>query len=169
MLPQPPVWVLALIYWLHMLATVAWIGSLSAIFLLVLPASKRTLQLADQLSLISAIQKKLEPVAWFCIGLLTATGLFQMSVNPHYDSFIDVSTQWSIAMLVKHLLGVAMIVVMALQTWEVLPAIQRILLIKHKANSAELEKLNKKESLLLQINIALAILVLLATSFARAA
>ncbi|MCC6261649.1 MAG: hypothetical protein IT311_12385, partial [Anaerolineales bacterium] len=47
--------------------------------------------------------------------------------------------------------------------------IQRILLIKHKANSAELEKLNKKESLLLQINIALAILVLLATSFARAA
>ncbi|MCC7119323.1 MAG: CopD family protein [Anaerolineales bacterium] len=167
-MPQPAAWILALIYWLHMLATVIWIGSLTAIFLLVLPAAKRTLSLADQLSFISAVQKRLEPIAWFSIVLLTASGLIQMSVNPHYDGFINISTQWSIAMLVKHLLGVAMIIVMAVQTWETLPAIHRILLIKHKANTAELEKLNRKENLLLQINIWIAILVLLATGFARA-
>ena len=37
----PPNWVLALIYWLHLLATVAWAGSLAAIALLVLPAMQQ--------------------------------------------------------------------------------------------------------------------------------
>jgi uncharacterized membrane protein len=164
----PPSWVLAVIYWLHMLATVTWIGSLAAILIMVLPASKRTLKPVDQLSFISAVQKRLEPISWFSIGLLAATGLVQMSVNPHYDGFTDISTQWSIAMLLKHLLGVAMIVVMAIQTWEVLPSIHRLLLLKDRANEAELARLNKNEMFLLRANLILAVLVLLATAFARA-
>jgi len=164
----PASWIMAIIYWLHMLATVTWIGSLTAILILVLPASKRTLKLLDQLSFISAVQKRLEPISWFSIGLIAVTGLIQMSVNPHYDGFANISTQWSLAMLFKHLLGVAMIVVMAIQTWEVLPAIHRILLIKDKANEAELERLNKRELFLLRANIIIAVLILLATGFARA-
>jgi uncharacterized membrane protein len=166
---MPPSWVLAVIYWLHMLATVTWIGSLAAILIMVLPASKRTLKPVDQLSFISAVQKRLEPISWFSIGLLAATGLVQTSVNPHYDGFTDISTQWSIAMLLKHLLGVAMIVVMAIQTWEVLPAIHRLLLLKDRASEAELERLNKNEKILLKANLILAVMVLLATAFARAA
>ena len=98
----PPSWVMAIFFWLHMLATVTWIGSLAAINLLVLPASTRTLKLADQLSFIAALQKRLEPLAWFSMGLLVVTGLFQMSANPHYDGFLSTSTQWSLAILVKH-------------------------------------------------------------------
>jgi uncharacterized membrane protein len=165
----PPSWVLAVIYWLHMLATVMWIGSLAAILVMVLPASKRTLKPLDQLSFISAVQKRLEPISWFSIGLLAATGLVQMSVNPHYDGFTDISTQWSISMLLKHLMGVGMIVVMAIQTWEVLPSIHRLLLLKDKASEAELARLNRNEMFLLRANLILAALVLLATAFARAA
>lgn len=98
----PSTTTLAIIYWLHMLATVIWIGSLAAINLLVLPASTRTLKLADQLSFISALQKRLEPLAWFCMGILVVTGLFQMSTNPHYNGFLSISTQWSLSILVKH-------------------------------------------------------------------
>jgi uncharacterized membrane protein len=168
-MPQPASWVLAIIYWLHMLATVAWIGSLVAISILVLPASKRTLKLVDQLSFISAVQKRLEPIAWFSIGLLVATGLFQMSLNPHYNGFVNTSTQWSLAILVKHLLGVVMLVVSAIQTWEVLPSIHRILMIKDKASETELERLNRREIILLRTNLVLSVLILLATAFARAA
>jgi uncharacterized membrane protein len=168
-MPEPASWVMAIIYWLHMLATVAWIGSLAAISILVLPASKRTLKLVDQLSFISAVQKRLEPIAWFSIGLLIATGLFQMSLSPHYNGFADTSTQWSLAILVKHLLGVVMLVVSAIQTWEVLPSIQRILMIKDKASEVELEKLNRRETILLRTNLVLSTLILLATAFARAA
>ena len=126
----PPSWVMAIFFWLHMLATVTWIGSLAAINLLVLPASTRTLKLADQLSFIAALQKRLEPLAWFSMGLLVVTGLFQMSANPHYDGFLSTSTQWSLAILIKHGLAAVMAVVSAIQTWEVLPAIHRTLMKK---------------------------------------
>lgn len=160
---------MALIYWLHMLATVTWIGSLAAINLLVLPASVRTLKLVDQLSFISALQKRLEPLAWFCMGLLLVTGLFQLSANPHYDGFLSTSTQWSLAILIKHSLGVVMAVVSAVQTWEVLPSIQRILMRKETAKAEELARLQKRETLLLRINLILSALILAATAFARAA
>lgn len=160
---------MALIYWLHMLATVTWIGSLAAINLLVLPASNRTLKLVDQISFITALQKRLEPLAWFCMGLLLVTGLFQLSANPHYDGFLSTSTQWSLAILVKHSLGVIMAVVSAIQTWEVLPSIHRTLMRKETAKAEELAKLQKRETLLLRINLILSALILAATAFARAA
>lgn len=163
----PSTWTLAVIYWLHMLATVTWIGSLAAINILVLPASHRTLKLVDQLSLISALQKRLEPLAWFCMGILLVTGLFQLSTSPHYDGFLSLSTQWSFAILVKHGFAVLMVVVSAIQTWEVLPAIQRTLMRKEKAEEVELARLQKKELLLLRMNLALSALILAATALAR--
>ncbi len=164
----PPNWVLALIYWLHMLATVAWIGSLVAISILVLPASTRTLKLVDQVSFIAALQKRLEPIAWFSMGMLLVTGLFQLSLSPHYDGFLNTSTQWSLAILVKHSLAAIMAVVSAVQTWEVLPAIHRTLLKKDTASEEELSKLNRRETILLRTNLILSALILLATAFARA-
>jgi uncharacterized membrane protein len=165
----PPSWVMALTYWLHLLATVTWIGSLAALNLLVLPAAQKTLEAESQLRLVTALQKRLEPLAWFCMGVLLATGLFQMSANTHYNGFLDTSAQWSLSIFVKHGLGVAMVVVSAIQTWEVLPNIQRVLLKKGDVNESELARLNRREKILLRINFALSALILAATAFARAA
>jgi len=165
----PPNWVLALIYWLHLLATVTWAGSLAAISLLILPAMKRALNAETQLIFIEALQKRLEPIAWFSISLLVLTGLFQMSVNPHYDGFLSTSTQWSLAILAKHILGVIMIVVSAIQTWEVIPAIRRAILLSKKNNNAEqLDALRRRELVLVRINFGLSVLILAATAVARA-
>jgi uncharacterized membrane protein len=160
---------MAIFFWLHMLATVAWIGSLAAINLLVLPASTRTLKLVDQVSFIAALQKRLEPLAWFSMGLLVVTGLFQMSANPHYNGFLSTSTQWSLAILVKHSLAAIMAVVSAIQTWEVLPSIHRTLMKKESASADELAKLQRRETILLRTNLILSALILGATAFARAA
>jgi uncharacterized membrane protein len=170
MITAPPAWALALTYWLHLLATVTWIGSLAGISFLVLPAMQRSLNAESQLVFIEAMQKRLEPIAWFSMSLLVLTGLFQMSVNPHYDGFLSISTQWSLAILSKHLLGIMMVVVSAIQTWEVIPAIRRaIVRSKKNQNADELEALRRREVLLLRMNFGLSILILLATSFARAA
>jgi uncharacterized membrane protein len=168
MLTPPPVWAIAITYWLHLLATVAWIGSIVATSILFLPAASKTLKPVDHLALIDAMQKRLEPIAWFCMMLLLITGMFQMSVNPHYDGFVSVSTQWSLAILVKHVLGIFMVVASAIQTWEVIPSIRRTLLNKNKANEEKVIQLQKRETRLLQINFGLSILILLATAFARA-
>ena len=168
MIASPPVWALALTFWLHLLATVAWIGCIISISILILPAAGKILKPADHLALIEAMQKRLEPIAWFCMSLLLLTGLFQMSVNPHYDGFLSTSTQWSLASLVKHILGIFMVVASAIQTWEVIPAIRRTLMNKKKADEGQVIALQKKEILLLRINFGLSILILLATAFARA-
>lgn len=151
-----------------MLATVTWVGSLAALNLLVLPAAQRTLKLVDQLSFISALQKRLEPIAWFSISLLVVTGLIQMSTSPHYDGFLSLSTQWSMAILIKHVLVVLMVVVSAVQTWDVFPAIDRILMNKDKADADELAKLQRRELILLRVNLFLSALILGATAVARA-
>ncbi len=167
-MPAIPSWALALTYWLHLLATVTWAGSLVAISVLVLPAASKVLKPVDQLAFIDAMQRRLEPIAWFSISLLVVTGLFQMSVNIHYDGFLSTSNQWSISILTKHILVVIMIVASAIQTWEVLPSIRRTLMNKNKASEAEVERLQRNETLLLRINLTLAVLILLATAFARA-
>ena len=165
----PPIWALALTYWLHLLAVVTWVGSLAGISFLILPAMQRSLDPDTQLIFIEAMQKRLEPIAWFSMSLLLVTGLFQMSVNPHYDGFLSTSTQWSLAILIKHLLGIIMVVVSAIQTWEVIPAIRRAILKSKKSNNAEeLDTLRRREIFLLRMNFGLAILILLATAFARA-
>lgn len=164
----PPTWALALTYWLHLLATVTWIGSITATSILFLPAAKEVLKPIDHLALIDGMQKRLEPIAWFCMTLLLLTGLFQMSVNPHYDGFISTSTQWSSAILIKHILGIFMVVASAIQTWEVIPTIRRTLMKKDKADEDKVIKLQKRETRLLRINFGLSILILLATAFARA-
>ena len=166
----PPSWALALTYWLHLFATVTWVGSLAGVSLLVLPAMKRSLDAETQLIFIEALQRRLEPIAWFSMSLLLATGLFQMSVNPHYDGFLSTSTQWSLAILIKHLLGIVMVVVSAIQTWEVIPAIRRAIVRSKKSNNAdELDVLRRREVRLLRMNFGLSLLILLATAFARAA
>ena len=166
----PPNWAIVVTYWLHFIATVMWVGNLSAIAFLLLPAMKRALDPNAQLALIEAIQKRFEPLAWFSLSLLILTGLFQMSVNPHYDGFLSTSTQWSLAILAKHFLGMFVIVATAIQTWDVTPALHRALVKSKKMdNSYELESLRRRETRLIQINLILGILLLAATAVARAA
>lgn len=167
---SPPVWALTLVYWLHMLATVTWIGGIVSISILVLPAARKSLSPAEQLAFIESMQKRLEPLAWFSLGLLIVTGLFQLSANPHYNGFFDVSTQWSLAILVKHGLVAVMVAVSAVQTWEVLPAIRRTMMRRGKgASEEEIVHLQKREERLLRMNFVLSILILGATAVARSA
>jgi uncharacterized membrane protein len=169
MITVPPTWALALTYWLHLFATVTWVGSLAGVSILVLPAMKRALDSENQLIFIEAMQKRLEPIAWFSMSLLLVTGLFQMSVNPHYDGFLSTSTQWSLAILIKHIFGIVMVVVSAIQTWEVIPAIRRAIVRSKKSENAdEIDSLRRKEIVLLRMNFGLSLLILLATAFARA-
>ena len=167
-MPAIPDWALALTFWIHFLAAVTLVGSLVAASLLVLPAAQ-ALDPLGQLNLIAGIQKRMEPAAWFSLSLLIVTGLFQMSVNIHYNGFLSVSNQWTIAILVKHILVVTMIVVSAVQTWDVLPSIRRLLMRKDKASQEDALKLQRREAWLLRANLILAILILGATAFMRAA
>jgi len=158
---------LAFFYWLHMLATVVLVGSLSALSWLLLPAMRRSLSERDQVSLMDALQRRLEPLVWFCLGLLIVTGLFQMSVHPNYNGLLATGTRWSLALFVKHLMVVLILEVSAVQTWEVMPAIRRALLRPERLNEEQWQALARRQRRLLSLNMLLSLLVLAATAVAR--
>lgn len=164
-----PFWALSLAYWLHMLATVAWIGGLVALVVLVLPVARRILAPDVYATFLEQIQRRLDPLGWLSLAVLLATGLFQLSASPNYDGFLSISNRWAVAILIKHILFFGMIAVSAYLTWGVLPSLRRVAMKRAKGiETEEAEILQRRETLLLRINLILGILILGLTSLARA-
>ena len=168
-----PVTALTLAYWLHMLATVLWIGGICSLALLVLPAASKALDAVAYAALLERIQKRLDPLGWICLAVLAATGLVQMSANPHYQGFIAIHNRWAAAILVKHLLFVVMTGISVYLSWGLLPKLRRLALQRHRlpaeALSEQSVKLARQEALLLRLNLILGALVLALTAIARSA
>ena len=165
-----PSWALTLVYFLHLSATVVWLGSLVGLSLLVIPAASRTLEPKDQVSLLDNIQSRLDSLSWFCLFLLIATGMFQLSVNPNYRGLLGMENNWEKAILIKHALVIGLAIASAVMSWGVMPAIRRAKIkVQRTGDEKELVALRKKERDLLRLNLILAVLVLLATAAARAA
>lgn len=167
-----PVWALSIAYWLHMLATIIWIGSLGALSLFVLPSAREILGTKDYAALLSRIQKKFNPLAWFSLIVLIATGLVQMSTNPNYKGFLAIEDRWAAAILVKHILFGGMTLLSAYMTWILLPRLQRTVLMQSRkvessVTEVEIKMLYKQELLLMRLNLILGVIILALTAIAR--
>jgi uncharacterized membrane protein len=98
----------SLFTWLHALATVIFIGHYLLLALLYLPAFAQ--QKAEITGLIlSEVSKRSRPWMYASLLVFMVTGIYLMIVDPNYLGVGQFSNLWSIAMLVKHLLIVAMI------------------------------------------------------------
>jgi uncharacterized membrane protein len=152
-----------------MLATIAWIGGLAAVVLLIVPASRQLDDPEHRTALLESALRRLDPVGWFSLVVLIGTGLVQMSANPQYVGFLSVTNQWAIAILIKHLVFIGMAGVSAYLTWISLPELNRVAL-RHALgkDSPNLERLQRRNLVLLRINLFLGLIVLAMTAWARA-
>ena len=80
-----PIWALTIAYWMHMLATVVWIGGLAFITLLIIPSARRTLDENNYAAFLEKVRRRLDPLAWFSVIVLLGSGMLQMSANPSDD------------------------------------------------------------------------------------
>ena len=170
-----PFWGIALAYWLHMLATVVWIGGLSALALLVLPSARRALDDSAYAVLLGELQGRLDALGWFSLAVLAVTGMIQMSANPNSQGFLAVNNRWAGAILFKHFAVLIMVGVSATITWGVLPRLRRNALrlsrLKTGPGATDLEwirQASRANIRLIWINVFLAIVVLAFTAAARA-
>lgn len=164
--------VLTLIYWLHMLATVVWIGGLAALSLIVLPAARKTLEPKAYSALLAQLQQRIQQIGWFSLALLVLTGMFQMSANANYQGFLAISNTWAEAILAKHIVIGVMILVSGYVTWGLFPTLQRTALLRaagRVVDEGQVARIQRRETLLLQANLLLSIIVLLLTAWARSA
>ena len=166
-----PLPMLTAIYWLHMLATVVWVGGQAALALLVLPAARKTLKDADFTAFFAQVNRKLQLVGWISLTILIGTGMFQMSASPSYQGFLSITNTWAVAILSKHLVIALLIGLSAYSTWGLAPALERLSLLRShgKGSEAEFISFQKREELLVRINLAISIVVLLLTAWARSA
>lgn len=162
-----PAWALAFTYFLHLIATIVWLGSLAALAFIVLPAARK-LELKAQTELLNNIQGRLESISWFCVFLLLATGMFQMSGDKNYVGLISTANGWSRTLLVKHLLAIVVVFTSGTMTWGILPALRRAAIrYQRTGEMGEIVKLRKRETTLLWVNLLLAFLILVATATAQ--
>jgi len=161
-------WVLVFSYWIHLLATVIWLGGMTLMLLVAWPALRRG-ALAENNWL--ALQQKLLPWANGSLLLLLITGFVQMTNDPNYSGFLAIDSLWAGAMLVKHIAFVGMAGIGGYAQAVLYPAMKRLELLAAKRPSlaqAEQEKLSRRDIRLLKLNLACAAAVLLFTAVATA-
>jgi uncharacterized membrane protein len=92
-------WILAVSYWIHLLATVVWLGGLALLALVAWPALRQETLSANQWL---ALQKRFLPWANGSLVLLLITGFVQMTNDPNYNGFMVIDSVWAGAILLKH-------------------------------------------------------------------
>jgi uncharacterized membrane protein len=162
---------LILAYLLHLIATVVWLGGLATLTLLVWPAARR--RAADDPALrgfFSDLRRRFMPITHFSLAVLIFTGLVQMSLDEHYDGLMQISNEWSRAILLKHLAVGGMIVCGLILQLGLHPALERAGLLADagKGDPTAYAKLRQREITLTWINAGLGLLVLGFTAWATA-
>jgi|RhiMetdeSRZDD1v2_1073273.scaffolds.fasta_scaffold27967_5 uncharacterized membrane protein len=155
-----PIWVLALSYWLHLLATVVWIGGLAMLILIAWPGIETTFR--DALDI---VERRFRPWANISLAVLLVTGLIQMGGDQHYTGFLVFNSVWALGLLAKHIIIGGMIVITLILQLNVHPALDRARLLAGRASASD-EGAAARRNLrrLTAINLALGILVLLLTA-----
>jgi uncharacterized membrane protein len=99
---------IALSFWLHSLATVVMIGHYLLLALIYLPAMRKS-PLEVTGPILSGISRQSRLWLYTSLAIFFLTGVYLMFADPSYLGVGQFGNTWSILMLVKHLLIVAMI------------------------------------------------------------
>ncbi len=161
-------WVLVFSYWIHLLATVIWFGSLVLMGIAAWPALRQG-ALAENSWL--ALQKRLTPWANISLVLLLITGFVQMTNDANYTGFLSIDSTWAWAMLVKHIAFGLLAILTAYLQFGLYPAADRIAMLADKRpNLAQEEqrKLAQREKQILWLNLVFAVAILFCTAVATA-
>ncbi|MBI5929164.1 MAG: CopD family protein [Chloroflexi bacterium] len=161
--------ILAISYFVHLIATVIWIGGLAMILFLVWPETARSLtNQEERRRVVLGVQTRFRPMANLSLVMLVGTGLVQMSGDPNYEGFLTFKNTWSFAMLLKHVVFAAMVGLTFLTQFWLAPALERAILLASKGQPNELETLLAREVRLMWSLAGLGAIVLVFTAIATA-
>lgn len=162
---------LAFSLFLHIGATVIWIGGILLLTLLVVPELNRALAEQPALhQLLRRLRKRFTPLGNLALATLIVTGVLQMSTDPNYESLLSFSNRWSQILLFKHLLLIIMAAAGLFLQLTVAPALERasLLLERGRGDADEWNRLRRRERRLTLLIASLAVLILAASAWLAA-
>lgn len=158
------IFVKTLIDWLHIMATITWIGGMFTNFIILRPAIANSLSPADAGKFMGAVMKRFKIVVYISIVVIGVTGIPLKIINPNYISIINFENNWEIVSFVKHLCY-GILVLLAVYTFEVLaPKMGKL---AANGPSPALSALQKKQAAFGGLAFLTAIVILVLSSLMR--
>lgn len=158
-------WILPLSYFVHLIATVIWLGGLVISAVIALPAYKQNNLSENQWTI---LQAKLIPWINGSLIVLLISGFYQMTVDSNYTGFLSIDSTWAWALLLKHVAFIGMVLVTVYEQFKLYPEMKRMAMLAESGKSADIITLTEKSTKLLRLNLILAGLILFFTAIATA-
>ncbi len=146
--------ILAVSYWLHSIATVIWIGGIFFILFIALPSARQVLG-AEAGKLMGEISKRFTPLANYSVIALIVTGIALIAANKEFSGISNLENNWTLVLIIKHLLVASMVAVHFYRGLIVAPKIART---EPASEKASLQKLSLN---LVKVNFYFGLIVLL--------
>ena len=146
--------ILAVSYWLHLTATVVWIGGIAFILFIAIPSAKQVLGAAAG-KLLGEISKRFTPIANYSIIFIVVTGAALTGFNKQFSGIGNFGNSWSLTLIMKHVLVFVMVAVHFYRGLILAPKIARTETVSEKTS---LQKLSLN---LVKVNFCLGVIVLL--------
>ncbi|HEY1409245.1 MAG TPA: hypothetical protein VF434_09900, partial [Promineifilum sp.] len=122
-------WVLVASYWIHLLATVVWLGGIALMALVAWPALRQGTLSANQWF---QLQKRFLPWVNASFVVLLITGFVQMTNDENYSGFLVLDSLWAWAILLKHVAYGVMVGLTVYLQFGLYPAMARTALLAEK-------------------------------------
>jgi uncharacterized membrane protein len=141
-------------YWLHLIATVVWIGGITFILFIAIPSVKHVLG-GEAGKLMGEISKRFTPLANYSILFLVITGITLTGLNKQFLGIGVFENKWTLILAIKHIIVLSMVVIHFYRGLALNPKIART------ESAIEKTNLQKLSLNLVKVNFCLGIMVLL--------
>ena len=155
--------VMSIIDWVHLFATVAWIGGMTTNTLILLPSIKETLEPATAGRFLAAVMKRFRLLVYGSIILLLFSGAVVTGVHGNYLELLQTGDSWAQVILIKHVL-VAALIVLAVYAFELLAP--KVAKMGARGPSPELVRLQKLQLRLATSGLVIGLIILLLVAIA---
>jgi uncharacterized membrane protein len=153
--------ILSAMNWLHLLATVAWIGGIFTNVLVISSAARESLEPPMMMRLWGGIIKRFRVIVYASMAIFIGTGIVMMIMNSGYSSSFDFGDTWTLFLVLKHIFVLILIIVGIYMLQSVFPRLARL---AAKGPSPELAKADKRQKVVGGISLILAIIILVFTA-----
>lgn len=150
--------ILATSNFLHLIATVVWIGGISMILLVIMPGAKASLESGPVISgLMKEISKRFTFMANISIVVLIITGIIIVLYDKTVTYNLDFSIHWNLAMFLKHIIAAFMMIIHFYRGLLLIPKIGKL---SAQGEEPSVIRLQKFSLNLVKANLVLGVIIL---------
>jgi uncharacterized membrane protein len=143
---------------LHLMATIAWIGGMFFNFLVVMPTVNKVLDPATTGKFMGTLMKRVRVIVYSSLLILFVTGIPMKIASEYYVAIINFDNNWEIVGFIKHVF-VALLAIMAFLSFEIVSP--KVAKLAAKGPSPELMSMKKNQMMLGALAFIFGIIVIL--------